>query len=455
MKKLLAWGERMGGIVRAPRLYFAAVPLAVPLLFATVDTTRSVVSHPPRGVEVTHAATFAPVHLLTPPPAKVVQPAPPQPAPPPAERSVDIPVRSGDTLDSIFRKAGLTAPEAYALVSEFSKTVDPRRLRLGDLIRFQYADQNAVTAVSMKVTGWGEVNARRGGEGFSVVATEAPSRVEETVVSATIESSLYDALRGAGEGPQLVQTLVDVFQWDVDFFALKKGDAFSLLVEKKYSGSDLVGYGPILAARFIHDGKTYEAFRFLQADGAPGYYTADGTPVKKQFLKAPLKFSRVTSGFTKKRFHPVLKVNRPHHGVDYGAPIGTPVMTTADGVVTFVGKGRGEGNFIRIRHNSRIETAYLHLSKFAKGLRKGSRVEQGDVIGYVGATGLASGPHLDYRVRDGGVWMNPLHLKSITPDPLRGEARRKFHAAVARNSEKLESSLTRLASNQEIRRALF
>ncbi len=443
MKKLLAWGERLGGMVRAPRLYFAAVPLAVPLLFATLDTTRPVVSPPRRS--------------LTPPPVAALppEPAPEVLAPPVAETEVNIAVRSGDTLDSIFRRGGLSGSEAYALVSEFSKTVDPRRLKLGDLVRFHYAEQNAVQAVSMKVTGWGEVNALRNGEGFEVVATEAPVSSNETVVSASIESSLYESLRQAGEGPQLVQSLVDVFQWDVDFFALKKGDSFSLLVEKKFSGSDPAGYGPILAARFVHGGKMYEAFRFVQPDGRAGYYSSEGTPVRKQFLKAPLKFSRVTSGFTRKRFHPVLKVHRPHLGVDYGAPTGTPVMTTADGVVTFAGRGRGEGNFVRIRHNSKIETAYLHLSGFARGLKKGTRVEQGDIIGYVGSTGLSTAPHLDYRVRDNGEWINPLHLKSITPDPLRGASMQKFLASVERNAVKLESGLMQVASNQEIRRALF
>lgn len=448
MKKLLAWGERLGGMVRAPRLYFAAVPLAVPLLFATVDSARPVVSPPPRVLTpppITGISRIAP--LTTALVAPIVAA--------PVEHEVKIPVRDGDTLDSIFRAGGLSGSEAYALVSEFSKTVDPRRLKLGDLVRFHYAEKNAVRAVSMKVTGWGEVNARRNDDGFEVIATEALSSAKETVVSASIESSLYEAIRTTGESPQLVQNLVDVFQWDVDFFALEKGDSFSLLVEKKFSGSDPDGYGPILAARFVHGGAVYEAFRFEQPDGRAGFYTSRGTPVRKQFLKAPLEFSRVTSGFTRKRFHPILKVHRPHLGVDYGAPTGTPVMTTADGVVTFVGTGRGEGNFIRIRHNSKIETAYLHLSRFAKGLKKGARVEQGDIIGFVGSTGLSTAPHLDYRVRDNGEWINPLKLKSITPDPLRGASMRQFLASVERNSSRLESGLTQLASNQEIRRALF
>src|SRR6185295_16962917 len=190
----------------------------------------------------------------------------------------------------------------------------------------------------------------------------------------------------------------------------------------------LIGYGPITAARFTHRGVTYQAFRHDMEDGRAGYYGATGTPLRKQFLKAPLKFSRVTSGFTKRRFHPVLKYFRPHYGIDYGAPIGTPVMTTADGVVVEARYKTGEGNFIRIRHSSRIETCYLHLSRYAKGLKPGTKVTQGDVIGYVGMTGLATGPHLDYRVSDGGKWLDPLQLKSITPDPLHGESLRRFRA---------------------------
>jgi murein DD-endopeptidase MepM/ murein hydrolase activator NlpD len=285
-------------------------------------------------------------------------------------------------------------------------------------------------------------------------------REVETTISATIHSSLYEALREQGEGPQLVQQLVDVFQWDIDFFELRDGDAFSLVVTKQYSGNDLIGYGPIRAARFTHKGTTYEAFRNDRTDGdvnggSSGYYAASGTPLRKQFLKAPLKFSRITSGFTKRRFHPVLKYFRPHYGIDYGAPVGTPVMSTADGVVIEARYSPSEGNFIRVRHSSRIDTCYLHLSRFTKGLKRGTKVKQGDVIGYVGMTGLATGPHLDYRVSDGGTWLNPLKLKSITPDPLRGDSLRHFRSSVARLQPHLaapESATDRWPAQQ---RALF
>jgi murein DD-endopeptidase MepM/ murein hydrolase activator NlpD len=280
-------------------------------------------------------------------------------------------------------------------------------------------------------------------------------REVESDVSATIDRSLYEALREQGEGPQLVQQLIDVFQWDIDFFELQKGDSFSLVVSKQYSGTDLLGYGPVKAARFTHRGTTYEAFRHESDDGRGGYYGSSGTPLRKQFLKAPLKFTRITSGFTKKRFHPVLKYFRPHNGIDYGAPIGTPVMTTADGVVVEARYKPGEGNFIRVRHSSRYDTCYLHLSRFAKGLKRGTRVTQGDVIGYVGMTGLATGPHLDYRVSENGKWLNPLQLKSITPDPLRGGSLTRFRANVARLLPRLAATSPMVAEKQVQQRALF
>jgi murein DD-endopeptidase MepM/ murein hydrolase activator NlpD len=307
----------------------------------------------------------------------------------------------------------------------------------------------------MKVSGWGELDAVRGPTGFAITPRPAQMTEIDTVVAAQIDSSLYESLRMAGETPQLVQDLVDVFQWDIDFFALQKGDSFSLVVKKKFAGADVIGYGPIVAARFTHGGQTYEAFRCQTADGRAGYYARNGSPLRKQFLRAPLQFSRITSKFSVSRFHPLLHYFRPHHGVDYGAPVGTPVMTTADGVVIAATYNHGEGNYIRIRHSSRIETSYLHLSRFAKGIKPGRSVMQGEVIGYVGMTGLATGPHLDYRVSDNGTWLDPLKLKSITPDPLRGESLVAFRGSVAGFSPKLAAPAQQLAAFAAKRRALF
>jgi murein DD-endopeptidase MepM/ murein hydrolase activator NlpD len=426
--------HRAGGWARKP--YMAVVvPLAMPVLLATPSAAPKApaMERPPLRYD----------DLKVGPTAQL------------PEHALILTMEDGDTLDSILLSGGLSNGESATLTREFGKSIDVRRLRPGHLLRFHYDAKQAVDSVEMKVNGWGEIDAIRNGSAFEVTPRQAEQHEIESTVSATIDSSLYEALRGAGESPQLVQQLVDVFQWDIDFFALKRGDSFSIVVKKRFAGSDLTGYGPITAAHFNHDGDTYEAFRHESPDGRAGYYSRAGAPLRKQFLRAPLQFTRITSGFSNRRFHPLLHYFRPHHGVDYGAPVGTPVMTTADGVVVDAAYNRGEGNFIRIRHSSRIETMYLHLSRFAKGLHRGSRVNQGDVIGYVGMTGLATGPHLDYRVSDNGKWLDPLHLKSITPDPLGGGQLAQFRADVSRLAPRLAMPAGQIAQFGTRRRALF
>jgi len=433
-----------GGFVRRPRMLFAAaIPIGIPLLLAAVTIESAA---PPANVAAS----------LVSPDLRYTDLAPPSPADLP-EHSFILTFEENDTLDGVLTEGGLSRSESAALNQEFGKYIDLRRLRPGHLVRFHYHSDRTIDSVQMKVSGWGDLEALRSAGGrFSVTPRPASQTSITSDVAATIDTSLYEALRGAGEQPQLVQQLVDVFQWDIDFFSLQKGDSFSLVVEKKFVGGEAFGYGPILAARFTRDGVTYEAFRHQSANGRAGYYARVGTPLRKQFLRAPLKFTRITSGFSKKRFHPILQYFRPHHGVDYGAPVGTPVMTTADGVVTEVGRNRGEGNYIRIRHTSRIDTYYLHLSRFTKGLKRGTKVIQGDVIGYVGSTGFATGPHLDYRVNDGGTWLDPLKLKSITSDPLRSASLVQFKNDVARLHPRLSSAPREsVVQTRTPRRALF
>ena len=445
MKKLLAIGHRLGGLIRKPGAYVAAVvPVAIPFILAAVAAPET----PKHGHPMALASIASVPELryrdLVPSPAIL------------PEHSLFLRIEEGDTLDSVLLEGGLDRGAAALLNREFGKTVDLRRLRPGHVLRFHYDSHGMVDAVEMKVIGWGEIDAvRNATNGFDVESRQAMQREVATTVSAEISTSLDESVHSAGEGPQLVQQLVDVFQWDIDFFSLHKGDSFSLVVNKKYAGSDPNGYGPIVAARFTTEGRTYEAFRHQSPDGRAGYYARNGSPLRKQFLRAPLKFSRITSGFSKSRFHPILHCFRPHHGVDYGAPVGTPVMTTADGVVVAAAYKRGEGNYVRIRHTSRIETNYLHLSRFAKDIRPGHKVTQGDVIGFVGATGLATGPHLDYRVSDGGTWLDPLTLHSITSDPLRGNSLRLFRANVVAYSPRLAGTATQLAEFAARGRALF
>jgi murein DD-endopeptidase MepM/ murein hydrolase activator NlpD len=442
MKTLRAIGGRLGGVVKRPRVYAAlALPLAIPLFLAAVR------AQPEYGV-------MARGSVLPPPTLRYHDLQQPFRAELP-EHSLILTIEKNDTLDKILTAGGLSRGESAQLTRQLAGTIDVRRLRPGHLVRFHYDQTGTVDAVQMKVTGWGEVGAIRNGTQFDVKAEPAAIREEETTISATVDRSLYEALRAAGEGPQIVQQLVDIFQWDIDFFELRRGDSFSFVTTKRFAGNDLIGYGPVTAARFTHRGTTFQAFRHEMDDGRAGYYGQSGTPLRKQFLKSPLKFSRITSGFSKKRFHPVLKYFRPHYGVDYGAPVGTPVMSTADGVVVEARYKTGEGNFIRLRHSSRIDTCYLHLSRFAKGLKKGTRVTQGDVIGYVGKTGLATGPHLDYRVSENGKWLDPLKLKSITPDPLRGESLRRFRSRVATLQPQLAAPESATEPRPAIQRALF
>lgn len=362
--------------------------------------------------------------------------------------AVLLPVRSGDTLDQLIQSAGVDRDEALTLVGELSRHVNPRKIKSGELVRIEYGTDESVRSIGLTAGSDGRIDAIRDGDGFDVRFTPAVKTTDEIRVAGRIETSFYDALQQSGENPALAAQLVEVFAWDVDFFRLRKGDWFSVIAEKQYSDGVFTGYGPITGAQFHHNGQTYEAFRFVDANGNPGYYTASGAPLRKQFLRSPLKFSRITSGYTNRRFHPVLKIFRAHPGIDYGAPVGTPVMVTADGVVVSAGHGRAEGNMVRVRHANGMETYYLHLSRFAKGVRPGTRVHQGQVIAYVGRTGLATGPHLDYRMKRSGSWVNPLQLKVAPAEPLTGAALAAFKEQAAKIRPELPSPDTMTAATK-------
>jgi murein DD-endopeptidase MepM/ murein hydrolase activator NlpD len=210
----------------------------------------------------------------------------------------------------------------------------------------------------------------------------------------------------------------DIYQWTVDFFGIQKGDHFTVIYDEKLIDTTHVGIGRIWGAKFNHAGKDVYAIPFKQ-DGKIQYWEHDGASLRKQLLKAPLKFSRISSRFSRSRLHPVHRVYRPHLGVDYAAPKGTPVRAVADGVVTFKGWNGGGGNTLKIKHAGNLMTGYLHLSGFAKGIKQGARVRQGDVIGYVGSTGTSTGPHLDYRIWKNGVSIDPLKVPQKPAEPIK------------------------------------
>ncbi len=249
------------------------------------------------------------------------------------------------------------------------------------------------------------------------------------LIAGTIRNSLFQTLNEMNEGDDLALELAEAFSYDIDFNTeLQPGDHFKVAVETQHREGEFVKYGKILAAEFRNKGKVYSAFRFTDSEGRSEFYDAAGRALKRDLLKSPLKFSRVSSKFSRRRFHPVLGVFRPHLGVDYSAPTGTPIYAAGSGRVAVAGWKGGFGKFIHIQHGSEFSTMYGHLSRFAAGIRAGEKVQQGQLIGYVGATGLATGPHLDYRITRKGVFVNPLGVKFQPSVPLKAEYRQAFDA---------------------------
>ena len=263
------------------------------------------------------------------------------------------------------------------------------------------------------------------GDSLTVTKGEKDVTIRRQMRSSTIESSLWGAIMRDSLPYSLAAELEDIYQWTVDFFGIQKGDHFTVIYDEKLIDTVSVGIGRIWGAKFNHAGKDVYAIPFKQDDKIQ-YWEQDGASLRKQLLKAPLKFSRISSRFSRARLHPVHRVYRPHLGVDYAAPTGTPVHAVADGVVTFKGWGGGGGNTLKIKHAGNLVTGYLHLSRFAKGIKQGSRVRQGELIGYVGSTGTSTGPHLDYRIWKNGVNIDPLKVPQEPAEPIKKENRAAF-----------------------------
>ena len=275
------------------------------------------------------------------------------------------------------------------------------------------------------------------GEGFAAHVEPIVYDFNLVRVSGTIRSSLFETLASTGESPILAVRIAEIFGSEINFIKdLREGDGFSLLIEKRFRGEAFKGYGRVLGATFTNQGKTYEAYRFVTEDGE-AFFNAKGESLKKTLLKAPLAFTRISSGYSMNRKHPIFKNRRPHQGVDYAAPSGTPVKAVGDGTVEKAGWGNGFGNMVVIRHSGGLESMYSHLSGFATGAKRGSRVRQGQVIGYVGATGYATGPHLDFRLKQNGKYVNP--SKVIVP---RGDSvSRERMAAFKRERDRVREYL--------------
>ncbi|MCB1035430.1 MAG: peptidoglycan DD-metalloendopeptidase family protein [Acidobacteria bacterium] len=326
-------------------------------------------------------------------------------------------IQPGESLGGVLADLGLDGREAHAITTALASYVDFRRIRPGDVYTAYLGQNGRTKAFELGVEDRGQIRVQETSPGQWVPEwREYEREIEVRRIEGSLESTLDGAIREAGASPTLAYAMADALQWDLDFTRdLRLGDHFQVIFEQLFVDGRDRGPHRILALHYSNRGQAYEAFRYGD-DG--GFYDAEGRPLKKMFLRSPLKFSRVTSRFSNRRFHPVLKVYRPHYGVDYGAPTGTPVRATASGTVVSASWKGGGGRTVTLRHPNDYQTSYLHLSKFAKGMRAGRRVQQGEVIGYVGATGLATAPHLDYRVKHRGRWIDPLSIKSVPARPI-------------------------------------
>ena len=362
----------------------------------------------------------------------------PTPATPPAPRLQisEGELGRGETLARALDQQGVSPELIHEITTSLAPHFDFRsaqpghRFRIarnpqGELVDFEY--------LTAPHTGW---RLERSGDHFEVTRREARLTPHTARIAGLVSTTLYGAIADLGEDGQLAHDFADVFAWDIDFHrAIREGDAFEILYERLYrtepdGRETYTGPGRILAARYDGAAGHHEAVYFETVQGRGGYYHPDGSSVEGQFLMSPVWQGRVTSPYSNARLHPILNITRPHHGIDYAAPAGTPVWAVADGVVTYRGYAGDFGNLVKIRHRTGIESFYGHLSRFSKDLRVGQTVRQKQVIGYVGSTGLATGPHVCFRLTKGGNYVNPATVRGLaTREPVPTSLRSRFQAA--------------------------
>ena len=351
-------------------------------------------------------------------------------------------VRSGQFFSTLLGSLGMSVQDAYSLTQSCGDVFDVRNLRVGnsykayysyeDSLRYLVYDRDRTSQVIFKCR-----------PPYEVRIHEKPITTEQRYADVTINTSLWVDMREAGVSSELIISLSDIYAWTVDFFGLQKGDRFRVLYDERLCDGEVVAVDTVRYAIFSRGKEELPSIMYDQKDGGNIYWNEKGESMRKAFLKAPLKFSRVSSGFSYARKHPVTRKVRPHTGVDYAAPKGTPVMTIGDGTVTSIKYEGAGGKTIRIRHNSVYSTAYLHLSGYAKGLKVGQRVRQGQVIGYVGSTGRSTGPHLDFRVWKNGSPINPLKMQSPPAEPIKQASLNAFEVAHEKYRAQVDTLLAR------------
>jgi murein DD-endopeptidase MepM/ murein hydrolase activator NlpD len=363
-------------------------------------------------------------------------------------------LRKGETLSELLERTRLDQEAAQALLQELAEVTDPRSVRPGLVVQYRMATRDGrVRGMSTQVDADRSLAFRRAAAGWTALLEEVPVRTDTAVLAGTVRQSLYQALMAAeGDVPRaerqaVADILADkVFAWKIDFSRdLRAGDSFRILYERMVRPDGTARTSKVLAVQFDIGGTTHDAYLFT-VDGAEDYYDGEGESLRRAFLRAPLEFRRISSAYSTGRFHPILRRVRAHHGIDYAASHGTPIRAVGDGVVQKAGWGGGYGNVVEIRHQRGYASRYAHMRGFASGVRPGTRVRQGQVIGYVGTTGLSTGPHLHYEFHMNGRPVNPTSIRYLTGDPVPGGARGRFRAQVGARIAAMDRSGPLLAA---------
>lgn len=346
-------------------------------------------------------------------------------------------VKSGNTLSGLLTSAGLSRVEAATVVEVFSDVFDPRRIRSGQEIRLEFfakndSDAGQFIGLEYEPTSLDLVSLERTTDGFTAAKKEKVLTVEARPASGVIDDSLYMAGVRAGLPVPVLIDLIQAYSWDVDFQRdIRKNDAFNVLYQSMQdSGGNTVAYGDILYAEINLSGTALPIYRYTTTDGTTDYFDDKGRSAKKTLMRTPIDGARLSSGFGNRK-HPISGFNKMHKGVDFAAPRGTPIYAAGDGVVDFAGRNGAYGNYVRVRHNGEYSTAYAHMKAVGKGIRKGKRVRQGQVVGYVGSTGRSTGPHLHYEILKNNAQVNPMKVTMPSGLILEGNELARFHDAVA------------------------
>ncbi len=412
------------------------IPLLGLLLISTIDKTGPLVV--PSGTPEMMASGATEVIVEEP---KVFAEVPLVLAPEPEYETLTLTISRGDTLDKLFRSHDLDLGHLAQIARLDEAGQRFRKIKPGDIFEITHDEGQLVRMYSvLNLTSALQVD--REETGFSASIVERPIEIRKRMAHGIIDSSLFESGLEAGLSDKLIMNIAGIFAWDVDFVLdIRGGDHYYVQWEEVWQDGEFVTDGEIVVAEFNNDGRQYQAIRFVDDNGRSDYYTPEGNSVRKAFLRSPVDF-RVSSSFNPNRLHPVLKTRRPHRGVDYAAPSGTPIKAAGDGKVIFRGVKSGYGNVVILQHGGNITTLYAHMSRFASSARTGSRVRQGQTIGYVGATGMVTGAHLHYEYRLNGVHRNPRTVKLPQAQPIDEKYREQFLAAAEPILQELEDYKT-------------